>query len=363
MTRVEGLAWTILIALIGVASLRLAQTKFRKRTSFKLIVLFLLTFFVCSIPFWVWIRLMTGTWKIIWYEGSGLIGTYLEQRKNYRLYFPDHVGAFKTYHAFKLVQFYLRGLFQVNDLMIRIFPLVGWIFIAFGMVSVLLCNRGKIPAILLTMVFACFPILFYPLVCVSERLLHPSVLFLIMFSGVGINSLSKSLSNVLGGRHDNMGSLVRKESLLIFLILAFLTLFLIRGDRSLLYDLKNQPLEQKVIGQWIQSHYTEPKVILDPDIRSCYYAGPSCKKYFSLVRTILLMKEGVKFEEILKKNEIQLINLCTLNSWYHHPLLDFLLTAPPPYLHKRYELSVRGGQAVLYEVDRVKLATYIEDHG
>ncbi len=344
MTRTEVLVIVGILGLAGIIFSWVAPQVEKKGLRLRLVGCFLLTLILLVIPHAIWIRKATGIWQLTWTAGEGATGAFLEilpKGLNPTLSFEESIGLSRPLLFYPY--FYFRELARIYfSLMPDILPLFIWILIALGMVSVASQGREGKARFLLTVPFLAFPFFFYPLVGVEPRYLYSGAIFLIMFSGAGINFLCK----------------FGEKKLACVICFTVLMLNFIPGYGVLLagYSHKDEPFEQKQLGEWIRKNYSEPQLIYGSDRRMCFYAGPACKEIVRMHLAEEPVRKGISFETFLAQ---QGVNLVVADSRYvlkYYPTLAFLLeNRPSKALTKVFEVSDGPERIILYQFDRTKV--------
>ena len=306
LTRVEGLAFVIFVLLGGF---------FLGRPALKLSLVSLLTFVLSCIPFWIWLRLAHGTWQLGWQEGQGVAGKFSSYwhvyLNNAFLYLPIEGAIFKL-HGLGSFYLYLRELAKTYYLLLpRVLPILVWVLVGFGFLRVFSRKQdsARVP-ISWIILFASFPILFYPLFGIDARYLSPTGIFFAMFAGPGLQFLASKKK-----------PWIPTAGLLIILI------NFIPGYGQLFAAGRDAPVEHKQAGEWIKNHVSEPQTIIASDKLSCFYAGPMCKRFVWMGPLYFQARQGASFEELLQKQKVDLVVADTrfMSRW---PGADSLLKGP-----------------------------------
>lgn len=327
LVRVEAVLFTAMLAPAGIIFPWLDSKHHARKVQFRMSVIFLLTFVILSIPLWIWIRQTTGVWQLDWADRSPL-----SDELNDAFFFSGPVFSIGT--LLQWAVYYLKNFAAVDVMLFRTLPFFIWILIAFGGLNLFSQSGPVRRRIALSLPFVAFPILFYPLFKMESRFFYPSLAFLLIFLGPGVA--------LLFGKTNP-----RRRMRLVWLGMIILSLF--PGYRSLLLDFKEEPLEHKQMGKWIQANFSKPQTIFLSDIRSCFYAGPRCRRYFSLFKADERMAQGAGFEDFLKENEVDLVVVDTHNLERYHPSLRFLAESPPEFLEKIREETRGTNRIILYE--------------
>lgn len=343
LTRFEVIAFVAFLAAVGIfapwhnPNLQTAEKKFQSVSTF------FLTFIILSLPLWIWIRKSTGMWQLDWTFGYERISQATSSRWHVPLQTQaillGYEHALLGFHPlFNFLGFYLRNILSVYFILPKMLPLPVWIVMAFGIVEVLSRDSLTRKRTLLTLSFAAFPIFFYPVVVREPRFFFPSLLLLILFVGPGIRFLLDQ---------------IRARRLFPRLVcLALLGIIFFPHYRSLLLGFAEEPIEQKQVGEWVQRHYLEPQAFLVTDNRSCFYAGPVCRRRFRLHQVEMGAEKEKGFEKFLQENKIGLVVVDTLNLKKLNTAFHFLLDSAPPYLKRVFEgPQGGGGKIVLYQYD------------
>ena len=291
---------------------------------FFLIGIFVTSFLLLCLPVWVWIRKTTGIWQLDWSLTQGVPAYLVASR-----------AGFPGLQAFWPAYFHRLG--ESLWTAVKVFPAALLVLVGPGVLEVFSRKKPETPLPFLILPFVVFPFLFYPAVNNDPRFYAPALLFLYLFAGPGVSFLIRKIKR-------------RKAVVLGCLLLAPVSFF--PGYRSLVLGFGQEPLEQKKMGEWIAQNYAEPQVILVSDIRSCFYAGPRCRRRFSPLRMKEEMAAGrLTFERFLEKNQIDLIavDLNTVEKFHPHAL--FLLNDPPAFLKKAVEWDGEKQRIVLYQYD------------
>ncbi len=342
LTRVEAGLFVIFLAAAGIFFRWLDGDIEAPGKRSKLVLIFLSTFILLSIPLWIWIRKATGIWQLDWSDQYDA-GYFFSRRwalplSARTLLLPKEAAFFNLHPGLNTLGFYLKNLMGSYFLMPTVLPLPVWILIFLGLVEIL--SRGKQTAkpALLAFPFIIFPFLFYPLIGQDSRYYHPTYVFSLLFSGPGIYFLFEKLRIKKWGRIF-CGIIVG---------LSFLP-----GYRSLILGFKEEPFEQKQMGEWLKAHYaSSPQVILASDIRGCFYAGPSCKKFFQFNQAKRALAHGTDLRDFLNQNQIDLILADARYLSKFNPSFVFLLKDPPPYLEKIVQLNQGTQSITLYRFQK-----------
>lgn len=278
-------------------------------------------FVLLSFPFWLWLKKETGIWQLSWSEGLGASGMFLRR-------LVERQVALEPLTFFR---FYLENLSESYSLLPKMLPLVAWIFVGMGMVELLRRDRTLNRSVFIVMSLVAFPFLFYPTHNVEPRFLTPSILSLAMFVGAGICSLGGTVKK--WGRPMGLG----------LLILSF-----IPGYRSLWLGFKEEPMEQKRLGAWIQHQFETPQVILGSDWRTCFYAGPKCRRFVWMFDATSPLTEGPAFQEFLRAKKVDLIAADTRYLPKFFPTFNFLLKESPQGLKSLVQISEKENKITLY---------------
>ena len=281
-------------------------------------------FVLLSLPFWLWLKKETGIWQLTWSEGLGTSGIFLRR-------LIERMGVDAGPLTF--LRFYAENLGDCYSMLPKILPLMIWMLVSVGVVDVLRRDRTLVRSVLIVLALVGFPFFFYPSYNVEPRFLVPSILSLTMFAGAGIHSIEERIKR--WGKPIGLG----------LLILSF-----IPGYRSLLLSFKEEPMEQKQLGEWIQLHFKTPQVILGSDWRTCFYAGPSCKRFIWIIEEIHPLMKGSSFQDFLRLKKVDLIAADTRYLPKFFPSFNFLLKDSPPNLKPLVQVSEKENKITLYEL-------------
>ena len=302
LTRVEGLALVVFVAF---------GTLWVERLGWKFFWGLLASFIFFCVPFWIWLRAAHGVWQLEWIEGSGVTAAFLNQWRD----FLKETGPLTHFSPFLAAGYlYLERLAKTYYLLFpRVFPVFVWIILGFGMVKMFSSKKSGLASAVLILLFASFPIFFYPLLGIDARYLSPTGVFLTMFAGPGLCDLWER-----GGNRK----WIRRLGLAV-LILNFLP-----GYGQVLAANRDAPLEHKRMGEWIREHMTTPQVILGSDKLPCFYAGEMCGRFVWLGPTLKALEPERSFEDLLKREGVQLVFVDTRYAT-HWPKIEFLFTDSP----------------------------------
>lgn len=315
LTRFEIIIFVGFLALVGF---------FSKRRI--LAAVFAGTFTLLSLPLWIWIRKTTGVWQLDWSLTHGL-----------REYLIASRPALPDPHAFWPTYFHRLGVSLSSAA--KLLPVTLLALIGPGILQVFSRKGTGSRPLFLIFLFIVSPFIFYPIVNSDPRFYAPAFLFLFLFSGRGVTFLIRKIKR-------------RKAVLLGCLLLAGVSF--LPGYRSLLLGFDEEPFEQKQIGEWIRANFDTPGTFLVTDIRSCFYAGPLCKRSFSFYQAKNYGQGAAEFESFLEVNRIRLVAAGARDIKKIHPTFLFLLDAPPPYLVKIKEAGQGDNRVILYRYSPVK---------
>jgi len=316
MTRVEGLIFALIVAFCGVAFNRPRGEP--KRKGFKIYVLLAFTaaFLIFVFPFWLHLKSQTGLWRLSWTQGKGLaefiaqLWRPVSELNDQTLVLQGKEIFFQ--HLREGASVYLKNLASIYSAYLpRLLPVVVWIFVAFGAIKVALRNQEDRRMIRLLIPFIAFPFMFYPLIHVEDRYLFPALIFVIIFSGVGINWLYNKIL-LLGFANEKVLLLGFGFALILLFVPDWYTMAAV---------FREEPAEQKKMGEWIRTHESNPRVILGTDKRVCFYAGEACKKMVRMTKTAT----AAQFAESLRRDGIDLVVADSRYISKYHPTYRFLI--------------------------------------
>ena len=311
LTRVEGLAFVLFVGL---------GTLFLEGLGLRFFAIWFLSLTLFSFPFWLWLRKVHGVWQLIWMEGSGALSEFSHHWSHYS-------------KGTSAVYFYLRELSKTYYLLLpRIFPVLVWIVLGVGAAKIFSVKKSERPPAILVLLFASFPIFFYPLFGIDPRYLSPTGIFFSMFAGVGLQNFCEKGKNV---------KWIRGFCLLI-LVLNFLP-----GYGQVLGANRDAPLEHQQAGEWIRDHVSGPQVITASDKLSCFYAGKKCERFVWLGLQMDRLRRGERFEDILKQEGANLIVADTryMANWTE---FQFLFKGPPAWLTRLAEFGEGKEKILIY---------------
>lgn len=332
LIRVEGIVFAVFLILVGIL-FKWPRPQLGRGSRFRLLVGFSSAFVILSLPFLIWLRKASGFWQLMWSEGAGTHGIFLRLLGK-----SMERGGFTESSPFSFLQFYLRTLHSAYSVLPRALPLLIWVFIAFGFVETLRRDKTQLRAILTAVLFAAFPLFFYPAVFGMEtRFASPTLLFSQMFAGPGIFYLYHLGMNFLRGKSK-------------FFWPGLLLLNFIPGYGALFLSFKEEPLEQRRLGEWIQNHFESPQVLFSSDSRTCFYAGRLCKRVVSMAEALEPLQKGIPFEQFLVQEKVDLAVTDTRYLPKFYPAFKFLLTdLPKSRFVPLAELTERGKKITLYQ--------------
>ena len=314
LTRPEGIVFA---AVLFAASLVLGVLRLSS------LLIFLSSFAIFSIPYWIWIRKTTGVWQLIWSQGAGALGIYREfvAGRSPAVFFTS----------------YLRNLYFATSLLPKILPLSLCLLIALGLVEVLRKNRTSSRSIFIVILFSSLPFFIYPaFLYVEARFLSPSAVLFTLFSGAGILAVWESVKKW-------------KATQLVWPVLLILSF--VPGYRSLLLSFREEPVEARHLGEWIQGHLHQPQVLFGSDIRVCFYAGRNCKRYVSMRSGTSSFQNGISFEQWIRQENVDLVVADTRYIPKFFPSFQFLLDRiPKDQLERLVELTEGDQTITLYRV-------------
>lgn len=334
LTRVEGIVFVFFLSGAGLFFSMISHFRTAPFLRLRFTAVFLLTFLVFSLPFWFWLWRVSGTWQLVWTEGygaSGVIWKDWQEVLNQKEYEGLHP-------LWGIGRFYLVNLAKIYyNFLPRALPLLIWFFVAFGAVQAFLRNERECKRVFIVMIFAAFPILFYPLRGVELRYLHPSLVFLLLFSGFA--------------PHQFYGWLMKKRTFAALVFLCFLVLNFLPGQRNLLATFKEEPLEQKKLGNWIRSHFSEPQVIFGSDLRLCFYSGAACGKFVSMTAIEKDLPQPASFDSLLKDRGVHLVAVDTRYIPKYYPKFSFLRSSRFQTLSPLVEFQEGAEKITLYQLE------------
>ena len=340
LTRLEAFVFAALLAFVGIC-FDWPGSRPERATRFRWVMIFLITFLVLSVPVWIWIRKTTGIWQLDWTDRretlTNLVNQWMAPLQTSSALLPYEHSLVDLHPLLNVAGYYFRNLMRGWTNMTQALPLPVWILIAFGGVEVFSRRNSSRQKTLLLAPFVFFPPFFYPVFGVESRYFHPSLIFLTLFSGAGIRFLYEKVQ--------------LKRLTQVFCVALLVPGFLL-GYRGVLLGFKEEPAELKRLGEWIRSNYSTPQAFFLSDIRSCFYAGPACKRFVTVHEAKKHLAQGGEFKDFLRGEGVDLIIADTRYTKSLNPEFLFLLEAPPTYLKKIVE-KTHGGEAVtLYELER-----------
>ena len=329
MTRVEGIIFGAALAAAGFFLPWTGGTSHGRRIF--LTLCFCAGLVLPSIPFWIWVKQGIGSWQITWtnrdWSSAGI--------------FFDQWGGLSNGTGFSLRAFlwgYAQKLENVHSLLPRVLPILCWVLIAFGAAGILDRDPAMKRPVLTIFFFAGFPLFFYPLYGSNDlRYYSPAIVFFLLFSGAGLALMRHKVFEIFR---------LRVPRAVFFF--AGLLLFL-PGYASQLVTFKEEPLEQKAMGEWIRGHVETPQILFSSDRRACFYAGPKCLKVIPVQKGAAFLAGGGTFEDFLRQSKIRLIAADTRYILKYNPQFAFLLRTLPAAYHKKAELTRDHETITLYE--------------
>lgn len=319
LTRVEG------VAFVGGITVALGFL-----LGFRTSLGFLGSFFLLSLPFWIWLKETTGLWQLTWTGGLGASGSLLKWKFAGNV--PDSLPSV-------FLNSYFRNLNWEFSLLPKMIPLLIWMLIAIGIWEALRRNRLASRPVQLVGFFGLLPLVIYPIHVTPEpRFIFPALIPFLMFAGPALDAMVK---------------ITEKRRLAVGLFVGLGVITLAPGYRSLWLGFKEEPAEQKLLGQWIHNHFEKPQVLFGSDCRACFYAGSSCKRFVSMRRIHGLMPDDRFFEDFLIQEGVDLVVADERYVPKFYPRFKFLLESPGPTGLKRLaELGEKGERIIVYQFER-----------
>ncbi len=283
-------------------------------------LLFAGTVIALSLPFWFWLAGQTGHWQ--WTFVNKEPGAWR--------------GAWEAVSSPRdILGLYARGFADMDKGLPRVFPIFLWIAAAFGFVHAARPG-GDRRGVALALVFMLLPLLFYPLVTVEMRRLHPALLVVLMFAGPGLGSLAQVFSR-------------RRTALAALCVMALLSFA--PGYAALSKSFAEEPGEQRLAGEWIRNRCVRPQTLCASDVRSAFYAGPACGGFVSIGRAEQALRDGGALHEFLISKGVDVLIADSRYIRRYHPSLAFLLDAEGATgLSVMARLQWQGEEIVLIDV-------------
>lgn len=319
LTRVEGVVFGGGIA-IALALL----------LGFRASLGFLGGFSLLSFPFWIWLRQTTGLWQLTWTGGLGASGILVQWKLAHHL--PDLLPSV-------FLNSYFKNLHWEFSLLAKIVPLLIWMLIAIGIWEVLRRNRLASRSVQLISFFGFLPLAVYPIHVLPEpRFIFPAVIPFLMFVGPALDAMVRR---------------AEKKGLAIGLFTGLLLVMLAPGYRSLWLGFKEEPPEQKLLGEWIQSHFERPQVLFGSDCRACFYAGSSCERFVSMRRIHDSMPDKRLLKDFLIQEGVDLVAADERYVPKFYPRFKFLLEpGGPTWLKQLADFGGEGERIIVYQFER-----------
>lgn len=319
LTRVEAIVFMGGLVMVGVLVLGI-------RTSLG----FLGSFILLSFPFWLWLKKTTGIWQLTWTEGLGASGILVKWKLTSNL--PG--SPFSVF-----LNSYFKNLNWEFTLLPKIVPLLIWMLIAVGIWEVLRRNRPASRSVQLVSFFGLLPLVVYPTHVTPEpRFIFPAVIPFLMFVGPAL---------------DAMVRMTEKKRLAVGLLAGLVVVTLAPGYRSLWLGFKEEPPEQKLLGQWIHNHFEKPQVLFSSDCRACFYAGSSCERFVSMRRIHDPMPDDRFLQDFLRREGVDLVAADERYVPKFYPHFKFLLETPPPtWLKRLADFGEEGERIIVYQFER-----------
>lgn len=328
LTRVEGFVYVFFI---------LTGSIFLPRLGFRFCCYFLLSFILGCLPFWIWLRMVHGSWQLMWIENSGALETFSRHWSNNLnnsfFYFAGERSLIASNSLEARAYFYFRELSKSYALLLpRVLPILIWIACGLGALKIFERTEHR-KFIFVLFLFGIFPVLFYPFFGIDPRYLAPSGVFFSMLAGPGIQEICEKI----------------KTKSIGWICFAALLLNFVPGYGQVIAAGRDAPVEAKQMGEWIRRHITEPQVIMGSDKLPCFYAGQICKQFVWMGPTMRELENGISFEDILKGRGVDLILADTrfMSQWTPYRFL--LEEKVPPKLKRLTDLTEDGQRIILYQ--------------
>ncbi len=339
-TRVESFFLSVWLMVIGMLCLKCRC--FRRVT--RPYAVAGVVFIMLSLPFWIWIRKTTGIWQLDW----DLSGRAIQLIQQWHLP-PSSLLAHGFGWEYRLADsafilsfmvFYLQKLLHAWDFLLHLLPLPVWILSVLGLAEIALCRLKGASWVGLLLVLCLFHFLFYPLVGSAPRFFHPALALLLLGAGPGISFIETRIRAV-------KPLLPRLAVMFWSAAVLFCLIGYLRGYRSLVLSFRNEGVEMRRLGEEIRSK-GQAGTFLASDNRSCFYAGPACRRLVMLHQIKRLFKPEIRFKNFLRDEKINFVVVDTCYIPKFFPEYQFLLNHPPEFLEKVAQTKARGERAILY---------------
>ncbi len=304
-------------------------------------LLILLTFFILCLPVWKRIHQETGVWHLTWTQGLG-VGDILEWRWS-MMKIPEATGG--AHFLLYYLRFLKTAFFQLPGIL----PLPFWILSALGTGEILTRRPDLASPFWRLLLFALIPFGIYPaLAALDPRFFYPVLMFALMPAGAGLTPLKKITSVLLGP--VSRAKIFQKIPGRIWLFGAAVVCF-VPAYANLVTGYRQEPQEQKEIGEWLARHRSSPYAMLGSDQRACFYAGRACLKFIPIGHALAALREKEEsLEDFFKRSGIFVIAYDTRYGKKRHPEFQSMLQGlSRARLRQAAQTSYQGEEITLYD--------------
>ena len=262
---VSGLAYLTRFEIIGyVAFFIFAIIILRKSKSFLPICIVLLGFFIVSTPFWLYVKVNTGSFNLLTKLKIGLYHINIEESNTPLRTIPfQQIDSFAEYYLSDIkgvLKHFIKqfGLTYRRDLP-NIFPPLLMLILPFAFFRNSKESSDGLKATLFLCIVILLTILGYSSYRASARNLIYTLPFLIILLSKGIIEISRIISE------KNIRSFLNEKALTLILLSVIFISIIPQTFRPLIFGVdSNLPLESVAMGKWIKENLPErEKVITD----------------------------------------------------------------------------------------------------
>jgi len=295
MTRVEAIVLYMMVVLLLVMR--------SGRYGLKRVLVFALTFLILCAPYWLWLRSKAGFWCVTWAGESGALSfvskrAIQDTKHSLKLFHPGLDGLPPSLY---IVKNYVFNLYRVYlEMLPRLLPLLPLFLALIGFRRVLKRKISECRIIVWILVFAAFPIVFYPIVSLHRRFFYLTGALMLLFVGPGIVWAQAGVQRVQRQRFARGPVIAVLAACILLANFGY-------GYAGMLHTMLRRPLEQKRAGEWIEKNYDRPLNVAAARAFTCFYAGDACGSYLRLHLAARAVRAGESFKQFLKSEKIDLV--------------------------------------------------------